>query len=599
MNIWVKRAVTLGIVAGVAGGGYAAFGKGTAKKKDEITYETAKVARQDVRSFVTATGIVQAWKTVDVKPNVGGQIDKLFVDLGDTVKAGQLIALINPVDTKAAYDQAQADLTAAEARRQQAILNVRQQELQTNARILAAKQAIASAQARLEQARANSEVQPALTKASISQASASVTSAEKSLAQAKENKKMLDQQLLSLRRVTIPLNIETVENNVEQAKANVFAAEREYNRQKNLLGMGYLSRTEAESAYARMKTARANLLTAQQRLKTLKQENELSVAELQARIAAADRQIEEAAARVLQAEASLELARQNRVQIPVRQKEMEAAMAALKQQEAELQTAEAELKQIKVREQEVLTAQSQIVRSKAAMTTADQNLKFTRVLAPRSGVVIAKNVEEGTVVPSSRASIGSTNAMLQIGDTTRLWVVCSVDETDIGQVSKGQKVTVKVDAYPSLMIDGKVIRIDPQAKIEQNVTMIPVTVEITDPDERFKPGMNAECEFIVDEAPSVLTVPNEAIKESEGVYKVQKMENGVPVEVEVVVGLAGQDVTEIREGLKEDDEVVTKAIVPEKAEANNPFGNPFGRPQRRTTGGAAGGARGGAGGARR
>src|SRR5204862_5179578 len=123
---------------------------------------------------------------------------------------------------------------------------------------------------------------------------------------------------------------------------------------------------------------------------------------------------------------------------------------------------------------------------------------------------------------------GSTNALIQIGDTSRLWVVCDVDETDIGQVQTGQKVTVKVDAYPSMLIEGKVIRIDPQAKIDQNVTMIPVTVEINLPDNRFKPGMNAECEFVVAEAKDVLTVPNEALRESEGSYRVQKLVNGRP-----------------------------------------------------------------------
>ena len=59
-------------------------------------------------------------------------------------------------------------------------------------------------------------------------------------------------------------------------------------------------------------------------------------------------------------------------------------------------------------------------------------------MAPRDGVVITKNVEEGTVVPSSRASIGSTNALLQIGDVSRLWVVTKVDETDIAQVKNGR-----------------------------------------------------------------------------------------------------------------------------------------------------------------
>ena len=223
---------------------------------------------------------------------------------------------------------------------------------------------------------------------------------------------------------------------------------------------------------------------------------------------------------------------------------------------------------------------------------------YTRITAPMDGVVTLKQVgvEQGTVIPSSRGSIGSTNALMQVGDITRLWVKCNVDETDIGQVSKGQKVTVKVDAYPSLLIDGTVIRIDPQAILEQNVTMIPVTVELADPDPRFKPGMNATCEFIVDEAVNVLAVPNEALREAEGVYTVQKMLNGAPTPpIEGEVGIAGQDRTEVRsDELQEGDQVVTRVIEPEEEETNNPFGNPFGRRRDRNQnrGGAArGGAR--------
>jgi HlyD family secretion protein len=261
------------------------------------------------------------------------------------------------------------------------------------------------------------------------------------------------------------------------------------------------------------------------------------------------------------------------------------------------------LNAIKVRQAEIITADAQIVRAQAAVSQAKTNQEFTEIRSPRDGVVLAKNVEQGTIIASSRGSIGATNAMLQIGDVSKLWIVCNVDETDIAQVSVGQDVSIKVDAYPSQEPSGKVIRIDPQAKVEQNVTLIPVTVEIDDPDVRFKPLMNAECEFIVDEAKGVVTVPNEALKEAEDIYKVQKAgpngkpelgPDGKPKETEVRVGLAGPDRTEIREGLQAGDKVITKTIVPEKPQTNNPF-NPFGGMNKGGKGGGGGGGKGGGG----
>src|SRR5205809_3091029 len=84
--------------------------KARSGKSDKVEIKTAKVERADVKSTVSATGVIQTFKTVDVKSNVGGTVDKLAVDVGDRVKKDQLIALIDPTDTKTALDQAKAQL---------------------------------------------------------------------------------------------------------------------------------------------------------------------------------------------------------------------------------------------------------------------------------------------------------------------------------------------------------------------------------------------------------------------------------------------------------------------------------------------------------
>ncbi|MGV3720602.1 MAG: efflux RND transporter periplasmic adaptor subunit [Actinomycetota bacterium] len=604
MNTLVKRLLILVVVVAAAGGAYAKFKPSAAAKKDVITYEYGAVSRGNVRSFVTATGVIQPWKIVDVKSNVSGRIDKLLVDLGDKVKQDQVIALINKVDPQSAFDQANSDVLAAVARVKQAEANWTQQMAQTEARIAGARKSLETAKARRAQAIANNRVQPEITLSTIAQAQAALVSAQKQVAQAEQSKQQLVQQLEQLKDVTIPLNIASVEANVDQAKVGMSTMEAEYRRQRELNSLGYVALRDVQATYAQLATAKASVRTAEQRRNTLKKENEISLRELRSRINETDSRIDETKARVIQAQATLKLAeQQNNNTNEVRGHELTAANATVEQAQAELESAIAERTQIVVRKREIDAARAQTVRAGATLKRTTQDLEFTNVTAPRDGVVIAKNVEEGTVVPSSRNAFGSTSALLQVGDISRLWVVCDVDETDIGEVRDGQKVTVKVDAYPLLQVEGKVIRIDPQAKVEQNVTLIPVTVEISKPDPRFLPGMNATCEFTVAEALNVVTIPNEALQEADGVYKVEVKGADKPKAVEVEVGLAGPEVTEIRSGLEEGEEVVTRTIEPEKAEASNPF-NPFGGMGRRrggaARGGAAGGARGGgaAGGAR-
>ncbi|MCC6484175.1 MAG: efflux RND transporter periplasmic adaptor subunit [Armatimonadetes bacterium] len=534
-SIWQNRAVwVLGIVI-VLIAGFVIQHRRNADESSQTTYEFGEVEVGDVRSSVTATGTIQPWKTVDVKSNVAGRVDKLAVDLGDRVKAGQLIALIDPTDSVAAVTQARSD--------------------------------VMSSRASAAQAAAASSAQPTLTRLSIQEAQASLDSARQSVAQAQEQKKQLQQDLATQQEVTNPQNLENAQSDLHEAQANLDAATAEYARQQKLLAKGYTSQSEVDSARATLATRQASANTARQREKTVSRQNQLAVQSLQARIKQADASIQDSKARVAQATAALALARRNSFQDFVKSQQAQAAKA-------------------------------QVMRSEAQLEQASTNLGYTRILAPRDGVVIQKNVEEGTVVPSSRASIGSTNALLQIGDTSRLWIVCQVDETDIGQVSQGQRVSIKIDAYPSMLVDGRVIRIDPQAVLQQNVTTVPVTVEIQDPDPRFKPGMTADCEFIVDEALGVLTVPNEALHEENGIYTVQKMVNGKPKDFEVEVGVPGPETTEIKSGLKAGDSVITRTIEPEASQVNNPLA--FGPPGRRgsSSGSGArqgGGARGGGG----
>ncbi len=594
MQIWIKRIVILAVVVGVLAGGFALFKQGAgAGKKEETTYEQSPVERTDVVSFVSATGTVQPWKIVDVRSNVGGEIKKLTVDIGDRVAAGQLVMAIDPTDPLAEKATATANLDAAEARLMQASLTKEQQRLQAEARIAGSRKAITGSEARLAQALANREVQPALVRLGIAQAQAQLESAQKSVLQSQQAKGQLEQQLSTLQEVTIPLNVESVDAGVQQAKAGVQTAQAEFGRQRTLFVQGFVARSDVEAVYNRVETAKATQRTAEQRRKTIERENSLSIKELQARIDGAQSSIEEGQARIRQATATLDVAKENAVQTRVREAEYNAAAANLEQARQDLRLSQADLQNIKLRQQDEVSARATIVSNTANLKRANTNLGFTKVIAPRSGIIITKNVEEGTVIPSSRGSIGSTNSLLQIGDTSRLWIVTNVDETDISNVRVNQLVRVRVDAYPDLKVAGRVIRINPQAVVNQNVTNIPVTVELATPLPVFRPGMNATCEFITGRSLKTLAVPNEAIKDRKDGTVVQMLVAGKPQDVKVKPGLVGEETTEIKEGLKEGDQVITRIIEPEKASMSSPFGSPFGGGPR---GGGSGGGRGGSGG---
>ncbi len=93
-------------------------------KQETPQFITAEVSRGDIENAVLATGVLEATKMVSVGAQVSGQVKKMYVELGDQVKQGQLIAQIDSV-------RQENDLKTAEAsiKNQQAQLAVRQANL--------------------------------------------------------------------------------------------------------------------------------------------------------------------------------------------------------------------------------------------------------------------------------------------------------------------------------------------------------------------------------------------------------------------------------------------------------------------------------------
>ena len=98
-----------------------------------------------------------------------------------------------------------------------------------------------------------------------------------------------------------------------------------------------------------------------------------------------------------------------------------------------------------------------------------------------------------------------------MADLGEMQVRTLVDETDMGQLKAGLEAAVQVEAYPGRTFLGYVEKIEPQAVVQQNVTMFPVIVHLDNRSGLLKPGMNAEVEVLIDEATDVLLVPNNAI----------------------------------------------------------------------------------------
>jgi HlyD family secretion protein len=157
-------------------------------------------------------------------------------------------------------------------------------------------------------------------------------------------------------------------------------------------------------------------------------------------------------------------------------------------------------------------AQSQLVSARTSLDLRKQSLEDATVRAPVAGTVIERTVALGTVITSATGSFGGGTTLLKMADLSKVRIRALFNETDIGQVRPGQTATVTVDAYPERRFVGTVEKIEPQAVIQQNVTMFPVLVTLENSEGLLKPGMNGETNVMVEQRSSVLSVPNDAVR---------------------------------------------------------------------------------------
>jgi HlyD family secretion protein len=195
------------------------------------------------------------------------------------------------------------------------------------------------------------------------------------------------------------------------------------------------------------------------------------------------------------------------------------AQAQLENAQSQLSRSEALHQTESITEQEyddaklaVASAEASLVRAQRSLEDARISAEDTDVRSPITGVVIIKNVEEGTVITSATQGASGGTVLLQMANLDTVQVRTLVDETDIGQIQANMGATITVDAYPNRPFRGRVLKIEPQAEVAQNVTMFPVLVRIPNGDGLLRPGMSAEVEISVGNRRGVLSVPNEALR---------------------------------------------------------------------------------------
>jgi HlyD family secretion protein len=244
--------------------------------------------------------------------------------------------------------------------------------------------------------------------------------------------------------------------------------------------------------------------------------------------------------------------------------ECEAAESASAQAESELTAAEMRLKEaaaecdaLDLYRQEVVLAEAQAESARIDLAGARQRLAEVRIVSPIDGTVTRRSVQAGQVIPSAPPGTAGMLVMT-VSDLTRICILASVDESDVGRIRVGQEATAIADAFPGERFAGRVSRIGSRGVNVSNVVTFEVRIEIQGENQSLlRPEMTANVQIRADERSGVLLVPAKAvIRKGDGqAVRVRGKDGGVE-ERAVETGVTDGTSLEIRKGVSEGEMVL-------------------------------------------
>jgi HlyD family secretion protein len=505
-----------------------------AKSKDEAT-----VTRDDLSVKVIESGSIDAVKAVEVKSRVSGRVAKLFVDEGDRVQAGQLIAIIDPQETELRVEQDRAQLRGAQSA-------VERQKIEIEQRRITAAAAYRQSLARVSQLEAEVKAQPILTNSAIEQARANLANAE-------HEKVRLTQSAHPNTRVS-------AETAVREAQANYDNAKREVDRQRDLLAKGYAAQRSVESAQLQLDLARARLDSAQE-----------SQRRLDAQI---NSELQKAEQSILQAKAELNRAKAGAVTDQTKGKDLESARAeALK--------AKAALRDVEVMKQSLHQSEASVQQISSVLSDSERQLRETEIRAPLSGIVTRKLIQEGELV-ANLSSFSSGTPIVRIEDQATMRVMLNVNEIDVAKLRLGLPAEIEVDAVPKEKFEGTVRKIAPAstaATAADAVVRYQVEIYVDSPDNRLKSGMSAKCTLVTTAKEKVLSLPLEYVGRDgekrfvEFPLPKDSKPGTKPERKDIKVGIQTGSKIEILDGVKEGDKVIKPTFNGPARQGAMSFGN--------------------------
>lgn len=470
--------------------------------------QTEVVSKLTVTDKVEASGTLEADQFASLPWKTTGTVSKVYVKVGDQVKAGDLLLELDPTTAPANIISAQSDLINA-----QKSLDDLKNSKSTQAQAL---KAVEDAQKAYDNRDLNQANQ-------LAQAEVVLVEAQKTYDEAEKDRKNLNYDRAS-------------QATLDAAEANYLLAVAELDQAQEKYDM-FSGRPEDDLPRA---LALSNLSAAKQ-----KRDHALAMLNWY-KAPSSEQDIQEADAKLAQAKAKLEQAKLD----------VENLKAGLSQ--ADVALLEAQLADAK-RSYELVKDgpnPNDVAALEARTAAAQATINALRITAPFDGEILVLNNSSGDVINAGDIAI-------VIANRQNLFVEVQVDESDISSVKTGDPAEITVDVLPGTTLNGKVSTINPVGKTIANLVKYDVRVDLQNPPAQMLLGSTADVAVQIGTPSEKLVVPLNAVQnDATGEYVMKSGPDGKSERVNVTSGEIVGDQVVVTGDLKEGDVLIVSNLSP-------------------------------------
>jgi membrane fusion protein (multidrug efflux system) len=196
-------------------------------------------------------------------------------------------------------------------------------------------------------------------------------------------------------------------------------------------------------------------------------------------------------------------------------------------------------------------AQADLSSAANSQSSAEQQYGYGVITAPVDGVVANVTATIGQVVAPGAA-------LMVVQDISNVYAVINIEQKDLGSIKIGQQAAVTVDTYSDRTFTGNVDMINPEAGSTNR--MFRTKIKVDNRDDALKAGMFTNVELVTGVAVPVLTVPQAAVLQKQGIYYVFTVENDQAVRHQVEIGTATGEVIQITSGIQQGDRLAVSNV---------------------------------------